>query len=622
MSRPTHPHAFRCLLLPLLVACACLRPPSLPGRDAFVLISGGGSPFENNYSQYLQAKAVAEGLSRGRPTNSVWIFFGAGNREGVPPVFGDVRRKVKEGRRSFDSWLPGTLPANRPARRDAILQTFENEILPTVADGGRLFLFVGDHGSRSPDGMDESVITLWGLTPDPSSGHGWRFDENEMLRVSELREVMLHGLGKGRVIFCMTQCHSGGFHSLGIPHEMSPNPAWFLALPGWFTNSPPFQSLRIAGFTAADEMSLASGCDAEPTDEEWEGYERYFPGKLFGVDPLTLSREGRPLRSFVAAHVEAVLADRTIDNPYSTSHQYLERWAELIESRLSGCPTLAPAVRQAVERYWSRVNGVEPVLSDRLLREQQAMFRRFTASLIEQLPEQARLLRSGPGPELAKLAAASQGTPAPEGGEAGGESPSTQPRKGRGSPEMRKLWAEVVRPAWGAALRSGEAAATVGKAAQFEASLLRQEEGGREIFFEPRGSLEMDVYWHSGYADPGTVNPEIAQAVVRWGTERRRRILAWARASKEAPIREAAEKLSRRPRPRRDAPPPAPPGSVTAPEPGPVSAEPIALETAAARVLFYRRVLAAYAFLDEVHESSALLQVRDLIKIESTPFPR
>ena len=42
-------------------AVAVALPPSANAvvRDAFVLFSGGGTPLSNNYSQYLQAKAIA-----------------------------------------------------------------------------------------------------------------------------------------------------------------------------------------------------------------------------------------------------------------------------------------------------------------------------------------------------------------------------------------------------------------------------------------------------------------------------------------------------------------------------------------------------------------------------------
>src|SRR5213082_3173200 len=103
------------LLWALLLAC-CAQ--VLCARDAFVMLSGGDSPLENNYSQYLQARGVVAFFERNYPSNSVWVFFGAGNRDGEIPVFGDVRREGQKDGLALDSWLPGSLSRNRPARRE------------------------------------------------------------------------------------------------------------------------------------------------------------------------------------------------------------------------------------------------------------------------------------------------------------------------------------------------------------------------------------------------------------------------------------------------------------------------------------------------------------------------
>src|SRR6185369_5040668 len=171
-------------ILILFLAC-CAQ--ALCGRDAFVMLSGGDSPLENNYSQYLQAKAVLAFFERNYPANSIWVFFGAGNREGEKPVFGDVRRQSERDGVVVDSWLPGFLNRNRPARRDVILRALREEILPTVANGGTLYLFVGDHGTRTGGRNRESIIALWSLERDRRSEHGWRSDKDQSLGVAELR---------------------------------------------------------------------------------------------------------------------------------------------------------------------------------------------------------------------------------------------------------------------------------------------------------------------------------------------------------------------------------------------------------------------------------------------------
>jgi hypothetical protein len=218
----------------LLHVCVVWWIASVPAfaRDAFVLFSGGGTPLTNNYSQYLQARAMSAFLLGCYPADSVWIFFGAGNREGEPPAFSDVRQQLKQDGLLLESWLPGALPQNRAADKATFLGALRNEVLPTVREGGTLYLFVGDHGTQQKEGARESLITLWQMKQTPP--RGWRTDTAEELSVSELRAVLEEGLGAGRVVFCMTQCHSGGFHFLGLPREVLPEQEWFNGVvPDW-----------------------------------------------------------------------------------------------------------------------------------------------------------------------------------------------------------------------------------------------------------------------------------------------------------------------------------------------------------------------------------------------------
>ena len=82
----------------LLALGGCATDPGTaagPPRDAFVLLSGGGTPLSNNYSQYLQARAFSGFLEDRFPDRPRWVFFGLGNREGEAPMLADVRRQVK-----------------------------------------------------------------------------------------------------------------------------------------------------------------------------------------------------------------------------------------------------------------------------------------------------------------------------------------------------------------------------------------------------------------------------------------------------------------------------------------------------------------------------------------------
>jgi len=599
----------------LLVLAACWVQ-NLCARDAFVLLSGGDSPFENNYSQYLQARAVAAWFERNYPPDSVWVFFGAGNVEGEPPVFGDVRRKVQRDGLTLDSWMAGPLRRNRAAKREVILRAFREEILPAVADGGTLYLFVGDHGERPRGDRGESRINLWTLERDPQSERGWRSNDHETLGVAELRRTLVQGLGKGRVVFCMTQCHAGGFHYLAVPRTMTPNPKWFTTVPDWAAAKEQSTFARAAGFAACDEFSPAAGCDPAPTTDEWAGYERFIPEKLFGIDLFTLERTGEGLPSFAEAHVAATLVDRTLDNPYSTSEQYLERWANLIETRLTKELTLTSKAKKCVAAYQRTVDGATPTVSDRAFRERQVLFQRFIEKLIEQNPEVKDLLLTGTRKELEQ---AIDPESTEEDQEQQRQPTAQQQRQGRrrgggASPEMRKLWNETVRPAWSAAVDANQVPKVVGAASDFEKYLLGQEAKGRDHFFARRGSLQEEIFWRSGYSDPKTLDPEKAEAVVRWGIERRSKILAWAKAENDEAVREAGEKLSQM-RPQRRSNP-----ATT--NPSPASPEPVSQETAAERALFYRRVLAAWEFLLAVNERPALTRLRELTELERTPLPR
>ena len=80
-----------------------------------------------------------------------------------------------------------------------------------MRDGGTLYLFIGDHGELAGTGeKQESAITMWQLKQGRRRSRGWFTDDKEILGVAELRRVLAAGLGNGRVVFGMTQCHGGG----------------------------------------------------------------------------------------------------------------------------------------------------------------------------------------------------------------------------------------------------------------------------------------------------------------------------------------------------------------------------------------------------------------------------
>ena len=564
-------------------------------RDAFVLLSGGGTPMTNNYSQYLQAKAMTAFFARGFPADATWIFFGIGNREGESPRLADARRQLKKGNLLLESWVPGVLPGNRPATRESFLGALRNEILPRVRDGGTLYLFVGDHGERSTTEPRESVITLWEFKQRTAAEGGWAPDPKEQVGVTELRKILAEGLGEGRVVFCMSQCYSGGFHFLGVPNRVQA-PATWLDPRARDVPAPVRGAIRAAGFTATDGDSMAAGCVPDPDPDRWAGYERYVPENLTGLDMFTLAPTARLAASFADAHEAAVLVDETIDKPRASSEQYLERWAIEIE-RMAKLPRLPKTTAAAVTRYAATVDTGTVVSMDPDLAKQAQQFGRFVSRMTEQHEPSRVLLTRGTRKQLEAAIATS---------------PAHTHRAPSG--EAKKAWTETLRPAWQRAVLAGEVTFLSGHALAFEKHLLTREDRGRDFMLASsyRRALMFEMYWQSSYAFPARLDQAKADAVTRWGAERRGRILQWARKSPDGAVRAAADLI-------------APPRPVSAgPAPAPVTPPGRALtpKTAAERTLFYRRVLAAWQFLLEMKHDAALDELRSLRELERTPFPR
>jgi hypothetical protein len=584
-------------------AAAAVRSDGRP-HDAFVLLSGGGTPLSNNYSQYLQAQAVAAFFTRQYPTDATWIFFGVGNRADQPPRLADARRQVVRDGLVVESWVPGVLPQNRPATREAFLRTLREEILPTVRDGGTLFLFIGDHGELTRGRTGESAVTLWKL--EESATRGWSTNASEVLSVSALRETLAAGLGRGRVVFCMTQCHAGGFHFLGLPREVVPPADWFTTAPAWVMSvSAQSFPLAVAGFTATDEPSLAAGCDPDPTPGHWAGYERFLPESLFGTDLMTGARVGPPLLSFAAAHEAATLRDPTIDKPRSTAEQFLAQWAAMVETKLAHEPALTNRARLAVASFTRSVDTGEVAATDSALEAKRAQFARFTARLAEELPVAKDLLLHGTRAQL-------EAAIAPRGGRGGGAPTAAVGRPApRGvAPEIRKAWTDTLRPAWKTAVQAGTVPGLSPAAREFEQRLLTLEDRGRDfVFTSGDDALLNELYWRSGYAHPESLDPAKAEAVVRWGVERRPKILSWALSSKDPAVRDAAAVLGKLAAWRQ-------PAAL-----GAGSVRSLSRRTAAERVLFYRRVLAAWQLLLALQANDALATVTDLSALEQTPLP-
>lgn len=594
-----------------VAALAPIAPVKVTPGDAFVFISGGGTPLSNNYSQYLQARGVNDGLRARFPSAAVWTFFGAGNRPDRAAVFGDTRRLLKEDGLLVESWLPGVLEGNRPATRAEIFAALRNEILPRVAHGGTLYLIVGDHGELSRGAVKESQITLWQMAPVAGAKRGgsWRTNAKEVLTVSELRAALTAGLGAGQVVFYFTCCHSGGFHHLDVPRSVPANPAWFSGFQpvegaDWSAQVAP---ARMAGFTATTEDSLAAGCVPDPDPEKWRGQERHFPEALFGVDLMTGAKSGGALPSFAAAHEAAVLVNRTIDKPSSTAEMWLERYATLIETVIKDSPALTPKARAALEHYGRIVEGETTGVSDAKWVATERRYARFVEALAEQNFSSAVVLGGGTRAELEAAIGMKSGN-------AGGGG-----ARRRGAPDdVKKRWTETIRPAWKAALKAGSVKGVPPEARAFELHLIGLEEKNPQRVFLPgdRNAVRNELFWQSSSAIPATADLKKAAVLGRWEAERRAAVLAWAQTATDEKVKAAAAKWAGPARPVT-----ATPTTSTAPRPaipGLVQGE---RKEALQRVLFFRRVLGAWAFLIAVEERGALERLAALQALEETPLP-
>ena len=461
----------------MLVGLSLLGAPVAFGGDALVIISGGGTPFINEYSHYLQARAFLDSLAPRFSPNSVWVFFGAGNRVGFPALYSDTHRQVVTLAGRADRWEPGFLPGNRPATRDQILRALRDEVCPVIRNGGTLFLLVGDHGHLSRTSRPESQIVLWQFEPKPSSSsEPWSIDPLQVLGAGELFQA-LSGRGRGRVVFSMSQCYSGGFHQFFEP--------------------------GIAGFSSTDGQSIAAGCVAAP-EVAWSGYARFFPEALTGRSLADRSLLHSPLAALNTAHDLASLEDLTLDLPQSSSEAFLVHW-------LLQHPANA---HQAIPRQILDGGGSPPAFLQPLASAYAAFIRELEGHPEAPTPD---VLRSAPYAKLEALAAA-----------APGPSPGAKPTSAQ-----RAAWL-TIRPLWKAAILKGaEEIPCSPSVREFELGLIVAEAQNTTRDFTPGfpGALLHDLYRATG-GYRLVSSPQLASELSEWCALRQTVISMWAKSAR------------------------------------------------------------------------------------------
>lgn len=278
----------------------------------FVVLSGGGSPSINHYSQYLQTRSLSEDLTLRFGRDRVSVGFGAGNLSGEGAGFPDVVKRDLQvdssGRpRETQVLLSGEIPGNHEASKEWLRDALHQK---SRADQS-LFLLVSDHGAPEValpgqiQTYQNNRIQLWGLHPETRRP----LKEADRFYTREEMESDLSALPSKRIIYGMTQCYSGGFHYLSVKPE---------------SNGKVKVDPRVCGVTASTPDLTASGCSDHVDGPMYAGYERFLTKHLIGRDFVTgVETPGGRAKTLHEAHLLADLDDFTDDLPQASSDFYL-----------------------------------------------------------------------------------------------------------------------------------------------------------------------------------------------------------------------------------------------------------------------------------------------------------
>lgn len=349
--------------------------------DRVLILSGGGSPAGNHYSQYLQTKTLTDELRTMIPQTEVSVLFGAGNALGAQPVLADVHRVHKDGELSREELIPGFIEGNAAATHANVARYFDSGRSAAMTPDETFFLIVSDHGmpfvkedGRYDRSYENNCIDLWGFEADLAKEQFSAAKSRERcFSRRQLRDQLDRHVSAGRSVFAMSQCFSGGFHRLSVD------------LSGDYPKADP----KVCGFTAITEDTTASGCTPDVDGPGYQGYERSFTEQLTGVDVVT-GRRLRPARySFMNAHRAAAIEDIAKDIPLATSDFYLWKWAQKIREvdfvprSFDASPS---AARLALE---ASAVGRGAVLNQ-AYRSKEEFFRRMEIRLLRLHPEHSR----------------------------------------------------------------------------------------------------------------------------------------------------------------------------------------------------------------------------------------
>jgi thiol-disulfide isomerase/thioredoxin len=258
---------------------------SIPAVTHALLINGGDRP-ESNYLSHLHhlQDLVRVLRQRGIAPERIHVFSADGadpaadltRRDPLPPDFWildgtDLGQRLRPPAELVDTqWSEVAL---RPARKEALAQWFASEGA-RLPPGGRLLLFVTDHGLGDAADPENGAIVLW----------------HETLTVRELRGWLAR-LPRGvQVVTVMSQCYSGAFASLATDG-----------------------SSDVCGFFSTTAQQKAYGCYPEGRDRDRLGHAFEF---IEALDARETAAE---------AHADVLARDDTPDAPLRTSDAWFER---------------------------------------------------------------------------------------------------------------------------------------------------------------------------------------------------------------------------------------------------------------------------------------------------------
>lgn len=318
------------------------------------ILSGGGSPGSNYYSQYLQAKRLTEFFTQ-QPDTKLTTMFGAGyTPDSSPDLPPDVAQRTSAG--GATHFIRGVLPDNHPATYADVHDYVETQ-LPTRAwaPGDRFLLIIADHGMpnrwdprtwqpKQSRRVTNNCINLW--QPQLST-----YPEQQCLSVEQLQNDMATAIPKDvPVNFVMAQCFSGGFHALAFSQK---------------ANALPIAHANRCGFTATTDDALASGCMSFVSEAHYDGYERRIAEAITGVDILSGKTLHAPIERLSEAHDEAMRLDNTNDIPMRSSDAFLLACTQTAPTQSS--PT--DAMAHILSDTWKKIDrasftpvGLSPLL--------------------------------------------------------------------------------------------------------------------------------------------------------------------------------------------------------------------------------------------------------------------